>query len=406
MKHTGVCSALLILTVLMMAACGPVAGQSTQGPDTWLDEPLDGAKLPLGPTEIMAHASDSDGVGYFDFFVNGTLLARANAVAAAPVQVYSTGYSGAPGTAGYLASATVGWNPTTPGVYTIRAVATDAKGHVGFDATAVVTVGRVEGSPTHSPAVPPTEEIVAPGTPAPPVPTRTPGPPTPTPRFPTKTPGPPTPTPPFPTATPRPPTATPQPPARRAEIIYFLANPATINAGGCSTLSWDVQYAAAVYLDGEGVVAPDDRQVCPATTTTYTLYATSGGGDDQESVTVTVQQPHELTTDVAMTDLFPETPTGPLYGRLTNNGPDTLTNVTVQYQCQWDETDRIEIISHSYQVGPTGMTIISLSPGQTTPFNIDIPVDVTAYRYEITCRVVVDFDDPNLANNSYYEEFL
>ena len=33
MKHTGVCSALLILTVLMMAACGPVAGQSTQGPD-------------------------------------------------------------------------------------------------------------------------------------------------------------------------------------------------------------------------------------------------------------------------------------------------------------------------------------------------------------------------------------
>lgn len=234
-----------------------------------------------------------------------------------------------------------------------------------------------------------------------------------TPRVPTATPRPPTATPRQPTATsipatrtPLPPTATPQPPARRAEIAYFEANPSTINAGECSTLSWAVDYAAEVYLDGEGVTTPDSRQVCPATDTIYTLSASSAGGDDQESVTVTVQQPHALTADVAMTDLYPQTPAGPVYGRLTNNGPDTLTNVTVQYQCQVDEIDRIEGVSHaSYQVGPTAMTVISLSPGQTTPFNIDIPVDVTAYRYEITCRVLVDFDDPNLANNSYYEEF-
>jgi hypothetical protein len=289
MKHFAVFAALLIVTAVLIAACGPV-GQSTQGPTTWIDEPLDGAKLPLGPTEIIAHASDSDGVSSFDFYIDNTLLVHANAVASAPVQVYSTGYSGSPGTAGYLASATVGWNPSTPGVYTIRAVATDTAGNLGSQATAVVTVGEVQASPVPSPALVPTEEIVAPGTPALPTATKTPVPPAPTSPAPTKTPGPPTPTPPLPTATPKPPTATPPPP-RRPEIAYFEANPATINAGECSTIRWGVDYASAVYLDGEGVFDHDERQVCPATTTTYTLSASSGGGDAQDTATVTVIQP-------------------------------------------------------------------------------------------------------------------
>jgi hypothetical protein len=76
--------------------------------------------------------------------------------------------------------------------------------------------------------------------------------------------------------------------ARRPEVAYFEASPSTINAGGCSTLSWGVDYAAAVYLDGEGVGDHDTRQVCPPTTTAYTLYATSAGGEDTRTVTVTV----------------------------------------------------------------------------------------------------------------------
>jgi len=286
MKHTVVCSALLILTALVMAACGPAAGQSTQGPTTWIDEPLDGSKLPLGPTEIMAHASDSDGVTSFDVYVNGAILAHAPATGIAPHDLYTTGW----GSVGnYLASTTVGWDPKTPGIYTIAVRATDSKGNIGPDATAVVTVGEVEATPTPLPTAGATEEIVPAGTPAPPVPTKTAGPPTPTSPLPTKTPGPPTPTPPFPTATKVPPTATP-PPAMRAEIAYFEANPGTINAGGCSTLRWGVEYAAAVYLDGEGVIDHDERQVCPPSTTTYTLYATSGGGDAQDTATVTVIQ--------------------------------------------------------------------------------------------------------------------
>jgi len=274
MKHLTILCAALFLVVLALVGC---AASSTQGPMAWLDEPLDGAALPLEPTEIMAHASDADGVSSLEFYVNGALLVRS------------------PAEGGMLADATAGWNPSRSGVYTIAARATDSKGNVGPYAEAEVTVGTVHASPTPRPTGQPTEEVVTQATPTPRAPS-SPG-PTMTPRVPTATP-----------RTPLPPTATPQPPARRAEIAYFEANPSTINAGGCSTLSWGVDYAAAIYLDGEGVFDHDERQVCPPTTTTYTLYATSAGGDDQDTATVAVIQaptPTPIVTAIVVDNIPP-----------------------------------------------------------------------------------------------------
>ena len=285
MKHTVVCSALLILTALLMASCGPSA---TQGPMAWLDQPLDGAKLPLEPQELTAHASDADGVASLEFYVNGALLVRS------------------PAAGEMLENATAGWNPSAPGVYTIAARATDSQGNTGPDSVVIVTVGEVEGSPAPSPAVPPTEEIVTQETPSPrppssPGPTGTPRPPTPRPTTtaPTVTPPRPSPTRPIATAT---------APARRAEIAYFGADPSTINFGGCSTLSWGVEYAAAVYLDGQGVGDHATQQVCPASSTTYTLYATSAGGDAQATATVTVIEeptPTPIVTAVVVDNIPP-----------------------------------------------------------------------------------------------------
>jgi len=193
----------------------------------------------------------------------------------------------------------------------------------------------------------------------------------------------------------------------RAEIAYFEANPSTINAGGCSTLRWGVDYAAAVYLDGEGVFDHDERQVCPPTTTTYTLYATSGGGDDQESVTVTVTQPQPTQTqpfsaDLAITDLRAVLE---VHGDLTNNGPGTVSNVTVQLYCEWEQTDPIEgTIVDSGDVGPMPILISSLSPGQTQEFNTDISVQPGQYDVDFSCSIQVPFNDPNLGNNSYSEQ--
>jgi len=353
MKHCIVCSALLLLTTLVLAACGTA---STQGPMPWLDQPLDGAKLPLEPQELTAHASDLDGVASLEFYVNGTLLVRA------------------PASGGILADATVAWDPSRPGVYTISARATDSQGNVGSESSAVVTVGELAGSPVPTPAEAAPGEVeisftadrtelspgecailmwrvqggevallngesvpfsgesqtcpeettsytlavyVGVGPPSPPVAERelvivVSGPvetPRPTQAAPTGTPRPPTPRPTSaaPTRTPLAPTAT-QPPARRAEIIYFQANPETINAGGCSTLSWDVQYATTAYLDGQGVTAPNTQQVCPATTTAYTLFATGTGGDDTRSVTVTVIQaptPTPIITAIVVDNIPP-----------------------------------------------------------------------------------------------------
>jgi hypothetical protein len=279
MRQLLVRSVVVLLMALVLCACAP---SSTQGPMTWLDQPLDRARLALEPQEVTAHASDTDGVASLEFYVDGALLA------------------GVPVGGGMLADATVGWNPSAPGVYTISAKATDSQGNTGPEATAVVTVGELEGSPTPLATVQPTEEIVTQETPSPgetssPVPTSTPIPPT---RQPTSVP---------PTLTPVPPS--PTLPPRAPQIAYFVAEPSTINAGQCSTLSWGVEYAAEVYLDGAGVFDHDTRQVCPPSTTTYVLYARSPGGEQSASVTVTVIEPPTPTPTATVTEVPTPTPT-------------------------------------------------------------------------------------------------
>ena len=58
----------------------------------------------------------------------------------------------------------------------------------------------------------------------------------------------------------------------------------------CTVLRWEVDYAEAVYLDGNGVASYDSRQVCPGQTTTYALRAVGPGGQVGQSLTITVPQ--------------------------------------------------------------------------------------------------------------------
>ncbi|NIN67089.1 MAG: hypothetical protein GTO63_20820 [Anaerolineae bacterium] len=251
--------AMVLLMALALSACGTA---STQGPTTWLDQPLDGAMLPLEPQEITAHASDEDGVASLEFYVGSTLLAHV------------------PMGGGVLENKTVGWNPSAPGVYTIGARATDSQGNTGPESTAVVTVGELGDSPTPSPTALPTEEIVTPETPSP-SPTSSP--------VPTGTPVPPTATPVPPTATPVPPTVTPTTPPPPT-IVSFQSNPVQVQEGECTTLSWAVEgFISEVWLDGEGVRDHDSWDgVCPSETTTYTLRARGPGGEVSASLTVSV----------------------------------------------------------------------------------------------------------------------
>lgn len=81
-----------------------------------------------------------------------------------------------------------------------------------------------------------------------------------------------------------------RPPAGSPPIINsFTANPASINPGGSSTLSWNVTGATSLSITpGIGTVTGSSKQVSPAATTEYTLVATNAYGSTNAKTTVTV----------------------------------------------------------------------------------------------------------------------
>jgi hypothetical protein len=92
------------------------------------------------------------------------------------------------------------------------------------------------------------------------------------------------------------PTATVTPGA--AAEINFSVSDDDIAAGECVVLRWDVKNIQAVYLNGSGVVGKGEREVCPSSTTEYTLRVVKlDGTEDSRTVTVRVrQQPTEPPT--------------------------------------------------------------------------------------------------------------
>lgn len=355
-------SAVYPIGVLVLAVAMAGCGASTQGPTTWLDRPLPEDVLPLGPVTIQAHASDADGVTSIEFFVDEELLATA------------------PATGGRLGVASVGWTPSQPGTYTIRARGIDTQGNCGCECTSVVTVGDLETA-TPSPKAPQflgelqisfsadraslepgecttlrwtvvggvAQELD--GQPVDPsgelevcpdattlyvlsvdtsqAPERReilitvgepqPVTPTGTPESPTPSPtGTATRTPVIPSPTPVPPTFTPTTPPPPT-IVAFQASPGSLVAGECTTLSWAVEGALiGVWLDGEGVGDHDSTGRCPEATTTYSLVARSPGGQDTASVTVQVLAPTPTPFAPSADDMEPPTITDPLAD------PDTI----------------------------------------------------------------------------------
>ena len=85
---------------------------------------------------------------------------------------------------------------------------------------------------------------------------------------------------------------TPGPPV----IFYFEALPGEqVPAGESVLLRWDLANAREAYLyageEESGVVAPEERSVVPAGTTTYRLVARNDQGETERSVTVTLVKP-------------------------------------------------------------------------------------------------------------------
>ena len=85
----------------------------------------------------------------------------------------------------------------------------------------------------------------------------------------------------------------PPPPAPAAPSVSLAASPSSVDQGKCSTLKWTSENASSASIEpGIGSVPPaGSREVCPGSTTNYTITAKGEGGSETAATTVTVIPP-------------------------------------------------------------------------------------------------------------------
>jgi peptidoglycan-associated lipoprotein len=118
----------------------------------------------------------------------------------------------------------------------------------------------------------------------------------------------------------------PPPPPAAVPTASLTANPATIQQGQTTTLSWTTQNATEVTLEGIGRVGPSGSQsVTPRTSTTYRLMAHGAGGMQESTarVTVTAAPPPPVTS----------APTAGEQELFARNMKRTSTSITTSMMC-------------------------------------------------------------------------
>lgn len=343
--------AMPLLAAALLPAC---AGEVDRArPRVWIAAPLNGSHHELGTIPVMSHSSCETGIQEVVLLVNAGEYRR-----------------DAPDNAGEtLVTIVQSWEPPAEGQYTLQVVAYTRGGLASEPATVQVTIGAPRGTtpptvapeePTHTPAIaqPPEEGPAF-------TPTHTPGsePPTHTPASPA--------------------------PARAPEISYFEAYPATISAGACSELRWGVEYATAVFLDGQGTVDHDTARVCPASTTSYTLVARSAGGERQASVTVTVTDAPTATSvpDTAGPEIIDvQESADPIYTSYPGGCDPTQVTITVRVT----DPSGVDEVRLRYRVGSgvwEGPVFLGAVGGNRYRVALPVQPDMpTAIQYQIRAR--------------------
>ena len=106
-------------------------GAATDAARSWFDDPLSGARLPLGTVDIVAHGADPDGVAAVELSVDD-------------VVIDSQDVTGGP----TLATVRFAWVATEPGPTQLMVRARDGGGHWGTPARIVVYFGGPAPEPT------------------------------------------------------------------------------------------------------------------------------------------------------------------------------------------------------------------------------------------------------------------
>jgi hypothetical protein len=192
MRRLAAVSAAIVVMSAALAAAVAAAGK----PRAWIDQPLPGAILALGPTPVTVHAADDGGIASVRISVDGQPASEL------------------PAAGGDLVTVQWSWAAASLGTHLLTVVAVNAAGTPSDPVSVAVTFVARDDLPPTPPPTPSTEPLPTPTLVATPGPTPPPGAtPSPTPT-PTRTPSPtPSPTPtPTPTPSPTPsPTPTPCP---------------------------------------------------------------------------------------------------------------------------------------------------------------------------------------------------
>ncbi len=131
------CIAFLCLVGVVVVACEsktPTRETGVAAPQTWIDAPLPHSVLPIAPYEIIAHATNPNGIASFEFSVNGEVIATD------PV-LEKTDHT--------LAQMSQLWSPAVPGTYLLGVRAAGPDRTFGLPAEVRVVVGSGQ-SPTES----------------------------------------------------------------------------------------------------------------------------------------------------------------------------------------------------------------------------------------------------------------
>ena len=112
-------------SLLLLLLTGCPRPSPTGGPRVWIDAPREDASVPLGPVEVVSHATDDAGIARVQLYVNGRLVREDRP----------------PDSTALLVTVRQAWVPDASGTYVLYVQAENGNGLIGRSSPVRVTVG-------------------------------------------------------------------------------------------------------------------------------------------------------------------------------------------------------------------------------------------------------------------------
>ena len=177
----------------------------------------------------------------------------------------------------------------------------------------------------------------------------------------------------------------PPPPPTPKPTATLSANPASIQSGQSSMLSWTTADATSVTLNGAAVSANGSQSVSPTADTTYSLVATNSGGSTTATATVTVTAPPPP----------PPPPTPKPTATLTANPASIQTGQSSMLS--WTTTDATSVTLNGASVATSGSQ--SVSPGATATYSLVATNSAGSTTATATVTVTVPMPTASISAN-------